>query len=190
MPFADVPALIAALQLRDGVAPRALEFCILTACRTGEVLGARWAEIDGATWTIPMERTKTAVEHRVPLSPRAREILDTLPREGAWVFIGARAHQALNRHAMKELIELMGLPFTVHGFRSSFRDWAAECTGYEHAVCEAALAHSIRGAVERAYRRGDLLEKRTRLMADWASYCTGRPILDNVTPMRRSGADA
>jgi integrase len=86
---------------------------------------------------------------------------------------------------MRELVELMGVPVTVHGFRSSLRDWAAECTGYEHAVCEAALGHSIRGKVERAYRRGDLFEKRRRLMADWAAYCAGQPTTANVTPLRK-----
>jgi integrase len=154
MPWAEVPQFISALQARVGVAPRALEFCILTACRTGEVLGATWGEIDGETWTVADSRTKTNTGHRVPLSGRAREILEALPREGDFIFIGARAGKSLNRHAMKELLELMGLPFTVHGFRSTFRDWASECTGYEHAVCEAALAHSIPGVVERAYRRG------------------------------------
>jgi integrase len=190
MPFAEVPQFISDLRLREGVAPRALEFTILTACRTGEVLGARWDEIEGETWTIPASRTKTNIAHRVPLSPRATGVLGGLPREGECVFIGARAHKPLNRHAMKELLELMGLPFTVHGFRSSFRDWASESTGYEHAVCEAALAHAIPGAVEQAYRRGDLFDKRRRLMADWASFCVGRPMADNVTPMRRTGADA
>ena len=175
MPFVQVPGFISALRLREGVAPQALEFTILTACRTSEVLGATWAEIDGKTktWTLAPVRTKSGTAHRVPLTPRAMEILKALPREGSeFVFIGARAGQPLNRHAMAELLKLMGLPFTVHGFRSSFRDWAAECTGYEHAVCEAALAHAIPGAVERAYRRGDLIDKRRRLMADWAAFCT------------------
>jgi integrase len=173
MTYADVPRFIAALREREGVAPRALEFTILTACRTGEVLGAEWGEINGGTWTVPAARTKANSPHRVPLAPRAMAILKTLPREGDFVFIGARTGRPLNRHAMHELLQLMGLPFTVHGFRSSFRDWAAECTGYEAAVCEAALAHSIPSSVERAYRRGDLFEKRRRLMADWAAFCAG-----------------
>jgi integrase len=190
MPWADVPRFLSALRTRDGVAPRALEFTILTACRTGEVLGATWDEIDGETWTIAADRTKAGKEHRVPLPPRAIDILEALPRESDFVFIGARFGKPLNRHAMKELIELMQLPFTVHGFRSTFRDWAAECTGYEHAVCEAALAHSIPGVVERAYRRGDLLEKRRRLMADWAAHCSGLATADNMTKIRQAGADA
>jgi len=170
MPYADVPAFLAALRSREGVAPRALEFAVLTACRTGEALGATWSEVDGETWTIPAPRTKTNTAHRVPLSRRALEILAALPREREFIFIGARAGRPLNRHAMHELLKLMGLPFTVHGFRSSFRDWAAECTGYEHAVCEAALAHAIPGAVERAYRRGDLFEKRRQLAEVWGCY--------------------
>jgi integrase len=190
MPWADVPGFISALRTREGVAPRALEFTILTACRTGEVLNAEWTEIDGEVWAIPASRTKTNIAHRVPLCPRATEILKALPREGEFVFIGARAHKPLNRHAMKEVLEVMGLAFTVHGFRSAFRDWASEATGYEPAVCEAALAHAIPGAVQRAYRRGDLFDKRRRLMTDWAAFCTGQPIADNVTPMRRTGADA
>jgi len=186
MPYADVPAFLGALHSREGVAPRALEFAILTACRTGEALGATWPEIDGETWTIPAPRTKTSTAHRVPLSGRAIEILASLPREGDFVFIGARLGRPLNRHAMHELLKLMGLPFTVHGFRSSFRDWAAECTGYEAAVCEAALAHAIPGAVDRAYRRGDLFEKRRRLMADWAAFCAGTATKRNVVAIRGS----
>jgi integrase len=178
MPYAEVPQFLSALRAREGVAPRALEFTILTACRTSEVLGAEWHEIDGETWTVPAARTKASSAHRVPLAPRAMKILAALPREGNFVFIGTRAGRPLNRHAMHELMGLMGLPFTVHGFRSSFRDWAAECTGYEHAVCEAALAHAIPGAVERAYRRGDLLAKRQRLMADWAAFCSGVAVAD------------
>jgi integrase len=187
MPYADVPQFIAALREREGVAPRALEFTILTACRTGEVLGAEWGEIDGETWTISASRTKANRAHRVPLAPRARKILAALPREGDFVFIGARRGRPLNRHAMHELLKLMGLPVTVHGFRSSFRDWAAECTGYEHAVCEAALAHSIPNKVEASYRRGDLLAKRQRLMTDWAAFCGGTAADGNVVAIRGGG---
>jgi integrase len=176
MPYAEVPQFIAALRARDGVAPRALEFTILTACRTSEALGATWAEVDGDVWVVPPLRTKTNTAHRIPLSQRATQILAALPREGDFVFIGARTGRPLNRHAMHELLELMDVPFTVHGFRSSFRDWAAEPTGYEHAVCETALAHAIPGAVERA-----------RLMADWAAFCTGAAADRNVVAIRGSG---
>ena len=109
MPYADVPAFLAVLRSREGVAPRALEFAILTACRTGEALGATWSEIHGETWTIPAPRTKTNAAHRIPLSQRATQILAALPREGDFVFIGARTGRPLNRHAMHELLKLMGL---------------------------------------------------------------------------------
>jgi integrase len=132
MPFAKVPTFLHVLRKREGVAPKALEFAILTATRTGEVLGAVWSEIDidAGVWTIPGARTKTGNPHRVPLSRRAVEILEALPREGELVFIGARAGRPLNRHTMRETLEAMGVAATVHGMRSTFRDWASECTGY------------------------------------------------------------
>jgi integrase len=185
MPWADVPKFIEALRAREGIPPRALEFTILTACRTGEVLGATWAEVEGDAWTIPAGRMKGGREHRVPLSARALEILAALPREGEFIFIGARAGRPLNRHTMRETMEAMGLAYTVHGFRSSFRDWASECTRFEDTVCEAALAHTIPSKVEAAYRRGDLLVKRRQLMTSWAAYCGGEPVADNVTHLRR-----
>jgi integrase len=186
MPFADVPAFLHVLRKREGVAPKALEFAILTATRTGEVLGAEWDEIDiaGATWTIPGARTKTGNPHRVPLARRAVEILKTLPREGELVFVGARAGRPLNRHTMRETLEAMGVPFTVHGMRSSFRDWASERTGYEHAVCEQALGHALPTGVERAYNRSDLYDKRARLMRDWAAFCGSTATTDTtVVPL-------
>ena len=192
LPYLDAPEFIRALRARDGVAPRALEFTILTACRTGETLGARWDEINGEVWTVPAKRTKTEREHLVPLSKRALEILEALPREhgNASVFIGAKAGQPLHRHAMAELLKTMDVACTVHGFRSTFRDWASECTGYPHEVCEMALAHSIPSKVEAAYRRGGLLEKRARLMADWASYLSAPTPTGDVVPLRKSTADA
>jgi integrase len=186
MPFAEVPQFLRALREREGVAPRALEFTVLTAVRTGEALGATWQEIDtaGAVWTVPASRTKAGKPHRVPLSRRAVEILGALPREGEFVFIG-RAARPLNRHAMLEALKSMGVPFAVHGFRSTFRDWASERTGYEGAVCEAALGHAIPDVVERAYRRGDLFDKRARLMADWSAYCESTPIAGGtVVPLK------
>ena len=185
MPYSDVPGFLLTLRSRPGVAARALEFTILTACRTGEALGATWGEIAGDTWVIPSSRTKTGVEHRVPLSPHAVVILKSLPREGDFVFTG-RAGKPLNRHAMHELLALMGLSFTVHGFRSSFATWVTECTGYEDVVRETALGHSILGKVARAYSRGDLFGKRRRLMADWAAYCANQPVAENVTLLWKS----
>ena len=155
-------------------ADRALEYCILTAARSGEVLGATWGEIDLAakTWTIPAGRMKAEKEHRVPLPARALEILAGLPREGERLF-------PLTHTAMLELLRRMGHDSeTVHGFRSSFRDWVAERTSYPDHLAEAALAHAVAGKVEKAYRRTDLFEKRRRLMADWAAWCS-RPMSVN-----------
>jgi integrase len=125
-------------------------------------------------WSVPAERMKAGKEHRVPLSERAVELLFALPREGEFVFMGGRAGKPLSNMAMLELTRgmLPGLGYVPHGFRSTFRDWAAECTSYPSEVVEMALAHAIESKVEAAYRRGDLFEKRRRLMADWASYCS------------------
>jgi integrase len=190
--YTEVPEFIRALHEREAVAAMALEYAILTAARTGEVIGARWSEIDlgKAIWTIPADRMKAGKEHRVPLSPRALEILESLkPLGSEWLFPGAKGGK-LSGMAMTMLMRRMEVDATVHGFRSGFRDWAAECTGYAHEVAEMALAHTIENKVERAYRRGDLFEKRRRLMDDWATYCTsGGAVGDNVMPIR-SGAVA
>src|SRR5262245_33129406 len=172
LPYKDVAALMKRLRAEPGVAARALEFLILTAARRGEVLGARWSEIQGDTWVIPAERMKARREHRVPLSKQAMALLAKLPREdGECLFIGARQGQSLGRTTLARALTKAGVRATVHGFRSSFRDWAAECTSYPREVAEMALAHGIPSAVEAAYRRGDLIEKRKRLMQDWATYC-------------------
>jgi integrase len=179
LPYTEIGNFFAALREREGVAAKALEFTILTAARSGEVRGATWAEIDleAKTWTIPAGRMKGGREHRVPLSGPAVEILSTLPREkdNVHVFIGARRH-GLSEMAMAAVLRRMDrLDITVHGFRSAFRDWAAERTSYQNHVVEQALAHTIGNAVERAYRRGDLFDKRARLMAEWARFCTTAP---------------
>jgi integrase len=163
MSYSAVGAFITELRARPGLAARALEFTILTATRSAEALGARWSEIDFAAgvWTIPAERTKGQREHRVPLASRALEILRGLPRDGDRVF-------PLGRTAMW-LESPDGV--TVHGFRSSFRDWCAEQTNFPREVAEAALGHIVGDSTERAYRRGDVLEKRRRLMEAWAAYC-------------------
>jgi integrase len=175
LPYTDVPAFMSELRDRNSLSARALEFTVLTAVRTGETIGATWDEIDFAakTWTIPANRMKAAKAHRVPLSDRAAEILASLPREGEHIF-------PLSNMAMLELLRGMRPGTTVHGFRSSFRDWAAERTSYPNHVAEAALAHTIGDKVEKAYRRGDLLEKRRRLMADWAQWCS-RPVPTGAT---------
>lgn len=189
--YEDVPAFVGALRAREAVAALALEFAILTAARSGEVIGARWSEVDlaKATWTVPAERMKAAKEHRVPLSPRAVAILESLKPLGSdWLFPGA-AGGKLSGMAMAMLMRRMKVDATVHGFRSGFRDWAAECTGYAHEVAEMALAHAIENKVERAYRRGDLFDKRRRLMDDWAAFCSSDgAAAGNVTPIRKAEA--
>ena len=172
------------------MAALALEFVILTATRTSEVLGATWAEVDldKAIWTVPASRMKAGKEHRIPLSPRAVEILEAVkPLEKDYLFPTDKGGK-LSTMAMSMLLRRMKLDCTVHGFRSGFRDWAAECTGYAHEVCEMALAHVIGNKSEAAYRRGDLFDKRRRLIADWASYCsTIASNADNVRPIRKAG---
>lgn len=177
MAYEDVPAFVADLRERDAMAARALEFTILTAARTGETFGATWREIDlkAAVWVIPAERMKAGREHRVPLTPRAVEILTELAGlkagRDAFVFPGRKEGRPLSVMAMDMLMRRMKVDFTVHGFRSSFRDWAGEETTFPREVAEAALAHVVGDETERAYRRGDALEKRRKLMAAWANYC-------------------
>jgi integrase len=191
MPYEDLPAFMSELRLRDGMGARALEFTILTAARTSEAIGARWSEIDliGAMWTVPAERMKAGKEHRVPLPQAALDLLKALPRDGEFVFAGGRAGRPLSNMAMLELLRGMkaGSGYVPHGFRSSFRDWCAERTNYPSEVAEAALAHAIESRVQAAYRRGDLLEKRKRLMEDWASFCCGSAAEGStVIPIRRA----
>jgi len=192
MAYEQVPAFVGALHKREAVAALALEFTILTAARTGEVIGAKWdeVELDKAIWTIPAGRMKAGKEHRVPLSPRAVEILREVHKLGKdWLFPTAKGGK-LSGMAMTMLLRRMKVDATVHGFRSGFRDWSAECTGYAHEVAEMALAHTIENKVERAYRRGDLFDKRRRLMDDWATYCATIPATGaNVTPIRRAQAE-
>ena len=174
LPYAELPSFMGRLRELPGIDARALEFAILTAARSGEVIGARWAEIDLAArmWIIPPGRMKRHREHRVPLSDRAIEILESLPREGELVFIGRRAGKPLSEIAPLRTLRGLGRDdVTVHGFRSTFRDWGSEQTAYPSEMCEMALAHAVSNKVEAAYRRGDMLEKRRRLMADWAAYC-------------------
>ena len=175
MAYADIPAFLARLREREALAARALEFCILTAARSGEVLGARWREIDLAArvWTVPAGRTKAAREHRVPLCDRALAILEALARPaGEFIFPGRRRGKPLSPMAMEMVLRRMNRSdATVHGFRSAFRDWAGEETNFPREIAEAALAHRIGDKAEQAYRRGDALEKRRALMAAWASHC-------------------
>jgi integrase len=176
MPYAKVPAFLASLSEQDGTAALALRFAILTAGRTGEVLGARSVEIDmdAATWTIPGSRMKAGRVHRVTLNEPAVELLRSLPRAGEYVFPGARQGEPLSDMAMLMLLRrLEASDVTVHGFRSSFRDWSAEQTGFPREVIEAALAHTTSGKVEAAYLRTDHFDKRRLLLDAWGRFCAG-----------------
>jgi integrase len=194
MPYDALPAFMDELRARPGVTARALEFLVLCASRSGEVLGARWDEIDldQKTWTVPPERLKTGKKqpdkpHVVPLSSCALKILAGQPRNCEFVFV-ARNGEQMERHALADLMRrVMGRRQTVHGFRSTFSDWAADNTAFPQEVREQALAHAIPSKIEAAYRRGALLEKRRRLMEQWATFCNSEPVpraRANVVPMR------
>ena len=196
LPYAEIPAFMAMLRQQEGTAARALEFLIYTATRTSEAIGAAWDEIDfdNATWCIPSHRIKAGREHRVPLSPPALALLraqQKVQREadycGPFLFPGDKPGRPLSSMAMLMLLRRMGRDdITVHGFRSTFRDWAAERTNYPREVAEQALAHAISNKVEAAYRRSDLFDKRRRLMADWARFCTTASKTGAVVPLRRN----
>jgi integrase len=174
LPYDEIGPFFAKLRAREDTAARALEFTILTAARTGEIIRATWDEIDltNKTWTVPASRMKANKEHRVPLSDRALAILRGLPREPGndHVFIGGRAGMPLPHIAMLAVLRDLRPGLTVHGFRSSFSDWAHELTAHSNHTIELSLAHSIGAAAERAYRRGDMFEKRRQLMQEWARY--------------------
>lgn len=176
LPYPDLPAFMLRLRQREEVTARAMEFLILTAARTNEVIGARWSEVDERekVWKLAAVRMKGAEEHVVPLSDRALAILESLrPEHEADDFIFKSRGQALSNMALLALLKRMKAGVTAHGFRSSFRDWAAEQTNHQHEVAEAALAHKIKSKVEAAYRRGTMLTKRRAMMSDWAAYCAG-----------------
>ena len=189
MGYADIPAFMSNLQMRQATAAPALEFAILTAARSGEVLGARWPEVDveRGVWTVPAERMKAGREHRVPLSRRAHKLVKVLheTRDGDFVFPGQKSGKPLSVMSLEMVLRRMKInDVTVHGFRSAFRDWAAECTHFPNEVCEAALAHVIENKAEAAYRRGDLFDKRRKLMDAWASYCA-TPKTGKIVAFRR-----
>ena len=181
MPYADVPAFIRRLRLLRGTGALALEFLVLTAARSGEVRGATWGEInlEQKLWTIPAARMKAGVEHQVPLTDRAVNILNLVSQlqdsdniAEAHLFPGQNKGRPLSDMSLTAVLRRLNEDaFTVHGFRSSFRDWAGDCTPFPREICEAALAHTTGNAVERAYRRGSALEKRRELMDAWAKWC-------------------
>lgn len=197
MPYAEVPAFVVKLADREAVAGSALEFAVLTAARSGEVLGATWSEVDlnAAVWVVPGNRMKAGREHRVPLSARAvailREVrpLNTLELGAAPLFPAKRGGP-LSSMAMAMLMRRMETEVTVHGFRSSFRDWAAEQTAFPFEVAEMALAHTIGNKAEAAYRRGDMFEKRRKLANAWSDYCAAPASgTAKVLPIRRATGD-
>lgn len=187
LPYTELGNFMAELRKQQGMGARALELAILTATRSNEVRGARWSEIDwkAAVWTIPAERMKMKREHRIPLSADAVALLKALPQaDHDLVFPGSKEGSTISDMTMPLVIRRMGVNAVPHGFRSTFRDWAAECTNYPREVAEMALAHSIGDKVEAAYRRGDLFDKRRRMMADWATFCGTASISADVVPIK------
>jgi integrase len=180
LPYSELPAFMAELREREGIAARALEFLVLTAARTGEVRLATEAELDlkEKVWTIPAKRMKAGKEHKVPLSDRAVALLATVPREGHFLFVGAKKGEPFGPLSLTRMLERMGRNVTVHGFRSAFMDWAHDTTAFPKVVIDQALAHAVGDKVEAAYRRGELLEKRRKLMEAWSRYCASKPAVD------------
>lgn len=190
MPYQGVSKFVEGLRGKEAMAARALEFLILTAARSGEVLGATWAEMDleNALWIVPANRMKGGKEHRVPLSKRALEIVNALheARGSDYVFPGQKLSRPLSGMAFEMLLRRMKADaFTTHGFRSAFRDWVGDATSFPREVAEAALAHRVGNSTELAYRRADALDKRRKLMAAWADHCAairGGKIVSMVRP--------
>ena len=190
LPYVEVPAFIRKLHEGEpAIASLAFEFLILTAARTSEVLEAKWCEIDldQATWTVPADRMKAGREHRVPLAPRCVELLEKaklLAAGSEFVFPGRSNDKPMSNMVLLMIMRRLKVAYTVHGFRSAFRDWASERTTFAREICEAALAHIVKDKTEAAYRRGDLFEKRRELMATWAAFITATDA--NIIPLRRS----
>lgn len=192
LPWQETGTFMATLRKQQGIAAKAVEFAILTAARSGEVRAATWAEIDldAGIWTVPAEHMKMNREHRVPLSKAAVAVLEAMPRMGDRIFPGAKPDKPLSDMSLTAVLRRMQRrDITVHGFRSTFRDWCAEsvANAFPREVCEHALAHSLPDKVEAAYRRGDLIEKRVLLMKAWADYCAKpatEAALAMVTPIR------
>jgi integrase len=191
VPYADVPVLVGELRRHQGVGVQAMEFLILTAARLGEVTGVTWDEIDlnEKVWTLPAARMKSNREHKVPLALQAVALLQSLPTEqdNPYLFIGAHK-QMISADALTMVLKRMKRSETIHGFRSSFSDWAHERSAFNNQVIELSLAHSVGSAAEQAYRRGEMMDKRRKLMEVWATYCTTAPIVSaEVVPLRGEG---
>ena len=193
LPYNDVPGFVAQLATRKGIGSKALEFIILTACRTSEVLKARWSEFDleQKFWTIPAERMKARRAFRVPLTTAMIKLLKSLQREAGsdLVFIGSRKGAPIGKMALPSLVESMGYDVTVHGMRASFRTWAAEQTAFPREIIEQCLAHATGTAVELSYQRSDVLEKRRQLMEQWSAFVSTprKAGAGTVTPIRKAG---
>jgi integrase len=193
LPYAEIPSFMAKLRARNGIGPRALEFTILTASRSGESRGARWTEFDLAErlWTVPAERMKAGRPHVVPMSERSLEILDEMKPlrdlDGGFVFPGMKPGRPLSDMTLTALLRSMGYVITAHGFRAAFKTWAEEKSTAANVVIEAALAHIAGDKVERTYMRGSWLEKRAALADDWSAYCSSAPAV-NVVPLQRAQA--
>lgn len=190
LPWSEIGSFMVALRAMQGAGARAMEVIVLTATRTSEVLNAKWSEIDldAKLWTIPKERMKSFKEHRVPLSDAVVSLLTAVKTDSSgseFVFPGRKKDSALSNMACLQTLRRMGRgDLTVHGFRSTFRDWVSETTAYPRDVAEMALAHTIEDKSEAAYRRGDLIEKRRALMADWAAHCGTVLVTADVVPIR------
>jgi integrase len=189
LPWSEIGVFMEELRKRPGIAPRALEFLILTGLRSGSVRGARWDEIDfdARMWTVPSNRMKNKLEFRVPLSSAVLALLSTLPRSGPLIFPGRSVGKPQSDMTLTAVLRRMNREdISVHGFRSTFRDWCSECltNSFPHEVIEQALAHTLTNKTEAAYRRGDLLAKRATLMQAWSDYCMTVPTPASVTPIR------
>jgi integrase len=174
LPYSQLGDFMAALRRAEGIGARALEFTILTAARSGEVRGATWSEIDleAGLWVVPAQRMKAKREHRKPLSKAAVHLLRSLPLIAGTDYVFSAPRKGMISDAtMGAVLVRMGVSAVPHGFRSTFRDWAAECTNYPNEMAEMALAHTVSDKVEAAYRRGDLFLKRVKMMEDWSKFC-------------------
>jgi integrase len=187
MSYADLPAFMVTLRQRETAGALALQFLILTAARTSEVLGARWPEINviDRVWVVPAERMKARKLHRVPLSQAAIDVLARMQRHGDYIFPGS-SRPTLSPHTMKAMLMRMAPGTAVHGFRATFRSWAAERTNYPAELAESALAHVAGNIVERAYQRSDMFERRRRLMSDWADFCDGKAAISGEVVQLRA----